>query len=81
MRDPQTCRTLPSRGISGRIPQDWGRPGASVVIADHILSRVTDGSIILLHDGGIDRSQTVAALEEVLVELDARGYDFGRLCA
>ncbi len=61
-------------------PQDWGRPGASV-IADHILSRVTDGSIILLHDGGIDRSQTVAALEEVLVELDVRGYDFGRLCA
>ena len=60
-------------------PQDWRRPGSSF-IAEHIISRVGDGSIILLHDGGIDRSQTVAALDTVVGELKARGFGFGRLC-
>ena len=56
-------------------PQDWRRPGAKVV-ADHILSHASPGAIILSHDGGGDRSQTIAAYQTVLPQLQAQGYVF-----
>jgi peptidoglycan/xylan/chitin deacetylase (PgdA/CDA1 family) len=58
---------------------DWRRPGAGV-IAGRVLSRVRSGDVVLLHDGGGDRSQTVAALQQVLASLSARGYRFRALC-
>jgi peptidoglycan/xylan/chitin deacetylase (PgdA/CDA1 family) len=58
---------------------DWRRPGAGV-IAGRVLSRVRSGDVVLLHDGGGDRSQTVAALQQVLAALSARGYRFSALC-
>ena len=45
-----------------------------------VLSTVHDGAIVLDHDGGGDRSQTVAALPTILKTLKARGYSFGLLC-
>ena len=59
--------------------QDWRRPGADQ-IASHVLSNVRPGSIVLMHDGGGERSQTVAALGTILDALTARGYTFGLLC-
>jgi peptidoglycan/xylan/chitin deacetylase (PgdA/CDA1 family) len=59
-------------------PQDWARPGSSV-IARRVLDNVRPGSIILLHDGGGNRSQTVAALPTILRTLKARGYVFYRM--
>jgi peptidoglycan/xylan/chitin deacetylase (PgdA/CDA1 family) len=56
-------------------PQDWRRPGAKV-IADHVIRSVYPGAIVLMHDGGGDRAQTVQALETVLRELSAQGYAF-----
>jgi peptidoglycan-N-acetylglucosamine deacetylase len=56
-------------------PRDWSRPGASV-ITRRVLANVRSGSVILLHDGGGDRSQTVAALPTILRTLKARGYVF-----
>jgi peptidoglycan/xylan/chitin deacetylase (PgdA/CDA1 family) len=56
-------------------PQDWRRPGTEE-IADHVLSHVFPGAIVLMHDGGGDRSQSVAALEIILRELSAKGYQF-----
>jgi peptidoglycan/xylan/chitin deacetylase (PgdA/CDA1 family) len=56
-------------------PQDWRRPGAKV-IADHIIRSAKPGAIILMHDGGGERSQSVAALETVLRELGSQGYVF-----
>ncbi len=56
-------------------PQDWRRPGAQV-ISDHILRSVSPGAIVLMHDGGGDRTQSVQALETVLAELGAQGYAF-----
>jgi peptidoglycan/xylan/chitin deacetylase (PgdA/CDA1 family) len=56
-------------------PQDWRRPGAKV-IADHIVRSAYPGAIVLMHDGGGDRTQSVAALEAALRELDAQGYTF-----
>ena len=56
-------------------PQDWRQPGAGQ-IASYVLSHASPGAIILMHDGGGGRSQTVAALETVLAELASRGYEF-----
>jgi peptidoglycan/xylan/chitin deacetylase (PgdA/CDA1 family) len=58
---------------------DWLRPGAGV-IAGRVLGRVRSGAVVLMHDGGGDRSQTLAALEQVLAALSARGFRFSALC-
>ncbi len=60
-------------------PQDWRRPGTQA-LANHIMDSVFAGAVILMHDGGGDRSQTVAALQQVLPQLQAEGYVFGVLC-
>lgn len=52
---------------------DWAMPGADV-IARRILDQARPGSVILLHDGGGDRRQTVAALPAIIEGLLARGY-------
>lgn len=56
-------------------PADWSRPGTSTIVR-RVLSKVRNGSVILLHDGGGNRSQTVAALPTILRTLKARGYTF-----
>lgn len=53
---------------------DWRKPGAAA-IESSILS-ADPGDIILMHDGGGDRSQTVAALSSALPILRERGYRF-----
>ena len=58
---------------------DWLRPGPGE-IAGRVLGRVRSGDVVLMHDGGGDRSQTVAALEQVLATLSAWGYRFDALC-
>lgn len=54
-------------------PQDWRRPGAEA-IARRILAGTRPGAIILLHDGGGDRDQTVAGLELALATMTSKGY-------
>jgi len=56
-------------------PRDWSRPGVSSIVAN-IMGNTRTGSIILEHDGGGNRSQTVAALKIVLPRLLAAGYHF-----
>jgi peptidoglycan/xylan/chitin deacetylase (PgdA/CDA1 family) len=56
-------------------PRDWARPGVAAIVGN-ILDNTRTGSIILEHDGGGDRSQTVAALKIVLPRLLAAGYHF-----
>jgi peptidoglycan-N-acetylglucosamine deacetylase len=56
-------------------PRDWARPGVSAIVAN-ILRTTRAGSIILEHDGGGDRSETVAALRIVLPRLLDEGYQF-----
>jgi peptidoglycan/xylan/chitin deacetylase (PgdA/CDA1 family) len=52
---------------------DYQQPGAPAIV-QRALDGATPGAIILMHDGGGDRSQTVAALGEVIRGLRARGY-------
>lgn len=54
---------------------DWKRPG-SAHIARMIIGQASPGGIALMHDGGGDRSQTVAALPVIIRDLKARGYYF-----
>lgn len=55
--------------------EDWRRPGAQQ-IADTILENAYPGAIILMHDGGGDREQTVEALKIALPLLKNQGYVF-----
>jgi peptidoglycan/xylan/chitin deacetylase (PgdA/CDA1 family) len=56
-------------------PRDWSRPGVASIVSN-IMDNTRTGSIILEHDGGGDRSETVAALKVVLPRLLAAGYHF-----
>jgi peptidoglycan/xylan/chitin deacetylase (PgdA/CDA1 family) len=56
-------------------PRDWSRPGAPSIVTN-IMRNTHTGSIILEHDGGGNRAQTVAALKIVIPRLLAAGYHF-----
>ena len=61
-------------------PRDWERPGADAIVAavqQQILQQAPDGPIVLLHDGGGSREQTVEALEKLIPWLAEQGYRFG----
>jgi len=54
---------------------DWKKPGAERM-ARRIINQASPGGIALMHDGGGNRSQTVAALPIIIKQLRARGYSF-----
>ncbi|MGN6103295.1 MAG: glycosyltransferase [Devosia sp.] len=60
-------------------PDDWMRPGTDAIVK-RVLDQVSDpdpaqrGQVVLLHDSGGDRSQTVAALPQIIDALRARGF-------
>jgi peptidoglycan/xylan/chitin deacetylase (PgdA/CDA1 family) len=56
-------------------PADYKRPGAAIITA-RILAQLRPGAVILMHDGGGDRSQTVAQLPGLIERLKALGYTF-----
>jgi peptidoglycan/xylan/chitin deacetylase (PgdA/CDA1 family) len=56
-------------------PRDWAEPGVRRIVR-RIMVQTRPGSIILEHDGGGNRSQTVAALRIVLPRLLDEGYHF-----
>lgn len=55
-------------------PRDWARPGTPAIVRG-VLRSVRPGAVVLLHDGGGDRSQTVLALRVLLVALGAQHYE------
>ena len=56
-------------------PSDWRNPGVDQIVERTFASAVSgEGNIVLLHDGGGDRSQTVAALPRIIEGLRARGF-------
>jgi len=62
-------------------PSDYKRPGATTIAARVLSAANGSGLIVGIHDGGGDRSQTIAALPAIIDGLKARGYSFVRLCA
>jgi peptidoglycan/xylan/chitin deacetylase (PgdA/CDA1 family) len=55
--------------------RDWTRPGTKAIIS-RALSTVRPGAIVLMHDGGGDRRQTVSALPAIISALRRRHYEF-----
>src|SRR5262249_28325342 len=89
--EPQTPDEVEPAAIANRLgyiitglrvdPSDWEQPGAGAIV-ERTVAGVENpdpdkrGQVVLLHDGGGDRSQTVEALPRLIHELRARGYRF-----
>ncbi|MCJ2184626.1 glycosyltransferase [Novosphingobium sp. 1949] len=62
-------------------PNDWQRPGTQAIVQT-VLDEIenapagTARNVVLLHDGGGNRAQTIAALPQIITALKARGYHF-----
>jgi len=54
---------------------DWARPGVRHIVAA-AMPKDGRGAVIMFHDGGGDRAETVAALPEIIQRLKAEGYRF-----
>jgi poly-beta-1,6 N-acetyl-D-glucosamine synthase len=55
--------------------EDWQRPGVNTILAN---ARPTNGAggVVLFHDGGGDRAQTVDAVDRYITLMEAKGYRF-----
>jgi peptidoglycan/xylan/chitin deacetylase (PgdA/CDA1 family) len=61
-------------------PRDWSLPGTSAIYSN-IVGNARPGSIILMHDGGGPRDETLAALPGIIDTLRAKGYGFETVSA
>jgi cellulose synthase/poly-beta-1,6-N-acetylglucosamine synthase-like glycosyltransferase/peptidoglycan/xylan/chitin deacetylase (PgdA/CDA1 family) len=55
--------------------RDWARPGVEAIVRN-ATPQDGAGAIVLMHDAGGDRAQTVAALDRFIPEMKERGYRF-----
>jgi peptidoglycan-N-acetylglucosamine deacetylase len=55
--------------------EDWSLPGVNAIVSQ-TLYYARNGAILLLHDGGGNRAQTVAALPIIIQDLKSRGFRF-----
>ncbi|HUX47032.1 MAG TPA: polysaccharide deacetylase family protein [Desulfosporosinus sp.] len=58
--------------------KDWRNPGVKQIV-DNVIKNVFPGAIILMHDGGYQRTQTVNALGPIIDALRDRGYRLATL--
>ncbi|MDT8902397.1 polysaccharide deacetylase family protein [Anaeroselena agilis] len=56
------------------VPRDWEQPPAEI-LARRVAAEIRPGSVILLHDGGGDRRQTVKALPAIIDAIRAKGLE------
>jgi peptidoglycan-N-acetylglucosamine deacetylase len=77
--NPDIINTAHQRGL--RVlkwsvdPDDFSKPPAPVILG-RVMAKVGPGAVVLLHDGGGDRSQTVAMLRQLIHDLKAKGFTF-----
>ncbi len=89
--EPSTAQEIAPLAVAERLgyltfglrvdPDDWQEPPAETIV-QRVVDQATDpdpekrGQIVLLHDGGGDRSQTLAALPLLIDALRAKGFSF-----
>jgi peptidoglycan/xylan/chitin deacetylase (PgdA/CDA1 family) len=77
--DQSVVATAKSLGLATVLwnvdPTDWARPGVGA-IEQRVLAQVQPGSIIISHDGGGPRQETLSAYPQIIDTLQARGYRF-----
>ncbi|MEV6814948.1 polysaccharide deacetylase family protein [Micromonospora sp. NPDC051296] len=73
---PTVATALGMRPMGWRLAvTDWEPPGTDELVR-HLTEGVAPGAVVLLHDGGGDRSQTVDAVDRVIPALRAHGWRF-----
>ncbi|MGN6558299.1 MAG: polysaccharide deacetylase family protein [Solirubrobacterales bacterium] len=71
-----TAGSLGMRTVNWDVdPRDWSLPGTDAIYSN-IVGHAQNGSIILMHDGGGPRGETLAALPHIIDTLRARGFRF-----
>jgi peptidoglycan/xylan/chitin deacetylase (PgdA/CDA1 family) len=71
----ETLRKLKLDSILWDVDTNDYSGSSAEMIAETIISEATPGSIVLLHDGGGDRSQLAPALDIAIPELQSRGLE------
>ncbi|MBX7443311.1 MULTISPECIES: polysaccharide deacetylase family protein [unclassified Arthrobacter] len=56
---------------------DWEPPGTAELVR-RLREGITPGGVVLLHDGGGDRTQTIEAVDQIIPELKSEGWRFDR---
>jgi peptidoglycan/xylan/chitin deacetylase (PgdA/CDA1 family) len=81
--DQALVRRLSQRGLSTVLwsadTRDWTRPGTDTIVR-RALADLSPGAIILLHDGGGDRSETLAGLPQIIEGVQSQGYRLVPIC-
>lgn len=67
--------------LADRDTKDWRRPGVDQIVRAATPLPPGAGAVVLMHDGGGDRSQTLAALDRLLGEQIVQGYKFSTVSA
>ncbi|MFI6514622.1 bifunctional polysaccharide deacetylase/glycosyltransferase family 2 protein [Spirillospora sp. NPDC050679] len=63
--------------LTDRDTEDWAKPGAAEIVRRATAAeRRGQGAIVMLHDSGGDRTETLAAVDQVVRRLGAQGYRF-----
>ncbi|HSS42036.1 MAG TPA: polysaccharide deacetylase family protein [Solirubrobacterales bacterium] len=71
-----TAGSLGMRTVNWDVdPRDWSSPGSGAIYAN-VVGHVQPGSIVVMHDGGGPRGETLAALPRIIDTLRGRGYRF-----
>ncbi len=71
----QACRDGYLIVLDSLDTRDWARPGVAKIVAA-AMPRRHQGAIIMMHDAGGNRAETVRALPQIITRLRARGYRF-----
>ncbi|BCJ57657.1 polysaccharide deacetylase family protein [Micromonospora endophytica] len=75
-QSPPVATALGMRPMGWRLAVgDWDPPGTGELVR-RLTEGVVPGAVVLLHDGGGDRSQTVDAVDHVIPALRAQGWRF-----
>ena len=60
-------------------PRDWSLPGVQAIV-NGVVQAAFAGAVVDLHDGGQNRAETVAALPQIISDLEGEGYSFVSIC-
>ena len=73
---PQVAATMGMQPLGWRFHvEDWEAPGADVLY-QKLVERTSQGAVVLLHDGGGDRSGTVEAVARYIADYQEQGWRF-----
>lgn len=82
--NPSVAARIAQRGFKQQLwtvdPSDYRRPPPGAIVAN-VLANAAPGGVVVMHDGGGDRSNTVAALPAIIDGLRAAGFTLVPACS